>query len=111
MNKIKRLLNELCPKGVEFKALQDVCDLRAGERITTAMMSDKFEFPVMGGGEKPTGYYSNYNFQNVVTIARAGSAGFVSLQKNKFWATDVCFIASAKSEVDIKYVFYFFKKP
>ncbi|EOG0504840.1 restriction endonuclease subunit S [Campylobacter jejuni] len=111
MNKIEKLLNELCPNGVEFRELQDVCNLRAGERITTSMMSDEFEFPVMGGGVEPTGYYSSYNFQNVVTIARAGSAGFVSFQKNKFWATDVCFVASAKTDlyVNIKYVFYFLK--
>lgn len=114
MNKIEKLLNELCPNGVEFEALKEVCELRAGDRITTSMMNNAFKYPVMGGGVEPTGYYSDFNFKNSVTIARAGSAGFVTFQKDEFWATDVCFVASEKNglnnySANIKFIFYYLK--
>lgn len=94
MNRIEKLLQKFCPDGVEFKALQDICALRAGDRIIKSMMKDNEKYPVMGGGVMPTGYYKNYNFSQGITIARAGSAGFVSWQENPFWATDVCFVAT-----------------
>ena len=94
MNKIQALINKLCPDGVEFKALKDICVLRAGDRIIKSMMKDDEKYPVMGGGVVPTGYYKDYNFSQGITIARAGSAGSVAWQENPFWATDVCFVAT-----------------
>ncbi|PAF52536.1 restriction endonuclease subunit S [Helicobacter sp. 13S00477-4] len=94
---------------VEFKELYKACDLKAGDRITKAMMRNNLKYPVIGGGVEPTGFYSDFNFENAITISRAGAnAGFVGFQKNKFWATDVCFVAIGK-DVVTKFVFYFLK--
>ena len=110
INKIDNLVNELCPDGVEFKEFGEICNLQAGDRIIKSMMEDNFEYPVMGGGTSPTGQYNKYNFENAITISRAGSAGFVNWLPNKFWATDVCFVATQKDEKAlIKYVYYFVK--
>ncbi len=73
-------------------------------------MEDKYKYPVIGGGVLPTGYYSNFNREKCITIARAGSAGHVNWQSNKFWATDVCFTAVEKDEsLKIKFVYYYLK--
>ncbi|EKS7445123.1 restriction endonuclease subunit S [Campylobacter upsaliensis] len=90
---LESLLKQHCPNGVEFKELQEICKLQAGDRIIKSMMNDKAKYPVMGGGTEPTGYYHDYNFNQAITIARAGSAGYVAWQEGKFWATDVCFVA------------------
>ncbi len=110
MNKINKLINELCPKGVEFREFSEICNLQAGDRIIKSMMDTNFEYPVMGGGTSPTGYYTKHNYENAITISRAGSAGFVNWLPQKFWATDVCFVATQKDEKAlIKYVYYFVK--
>ncbi|WP_121020831.1 restriction endonuclease subunit S [Helicobacter vulpis] len=105
---LEKLLQEHCPQGVEFLPLKEVCALRTGERITTKEMRANAPYPVWGGGVQPTGRYHAYNFEEAITIARAGSAGHVGFQVGKFWATDVCFVASKKEDMPalIKFVFY-----
>lgn len=108
MSKIDDLIKEKCPDGVEYKPLCDVTKLTAGDRIIKSMMSDDAEYPVMGGGDKPTGRYTDHNFEHSATISRAGSAGSVNWLEEKFWATDVCFVASQKEDgPDIKFVYYY----
>ena len=108
MSKINDLIKEMCPNGVKFDKLENIILLQAGDRIT--MMSDDYDFDVIGGGTLPTGKYNNYNREHCVTISRAGSAGFVNWKENKFWATDVCFTASKNNDyMDIKFVYYYLK--
>ena len=110
MSKVNDLIQKLCPNGVKFDKLENIILLQAGDRITTAMMSDDYDFDVIGGGTLPTGKYNNYNREHCVTISRAGSAGFVNWKENKFWATDVCFTASKNNDyMDIKFVYYYLK--
>ncbi|MBX7546427.1 restriction endonuclease subunit S, partial [Helicobacter turcicus] len=90
----KELLRFLKYEKVEYKPLCEICHLRAGDRIIKSMMNANEKYPVIGGGVVPTGYFKDYNFLKGITIARAGSAGFVSWQENPFWATDVCFVAT-----------------
>lgn len=110
MSKINDLIKELCPNGVRLDRLENVALLQAGDRITTAMMSDDFEYDVIGGGTLPTGKYNNYNREHCITISRAGSAGYVNWMENKFWATDVCFTAIKNNDyMDIKFIYYYLK--
>lgn len=110
MSKINDLIKELCPNGVKFDKLENVTLLRAGDRITTAMMSNSFEYDVVGGGILPTGKYNNYNREHCITISRAGSAGFVNWKEGKFWATDVCFTAVKNNDyMNIKFIYHYLK--
>ena len=63
MSRIDDLIKEKCPEGVTFKPLREVTNLTAGDRIIKSMMSDDADYPVMGGGDKPTGRYNDYNFE------------------------------------------------
>ncbi|HJJ99088.1 MAG TPA: restriction endonuclease subunit S, partial [Methanocorpusculum sp.] len=113
MSKLDDLIAELCPEGVEYKPLHAITALGAGDRITKAMMRDVFEYPVMGAGIVPTGYYTEWNRENCITISRAGAgAGSVGWHPEKFWATDVCFVAVEKNESsapNIKFIYYAMK--
>lgn len=113
---LRNIMKDFELNNIQKKPLKEISDIQAGKRITKAMMDESFKYPVMGGGFKPTGYYSDYNFENAITISRAGSAGSVNWVEDKFWATDVCFLVSEtekKYEIDLKFLYYYilFKEP
>lgn len=108
MSRLDELIKELCPEGVEFKALCEATTMSAGDRVTKANMLREGLYPVMGAGVVPTGRYNEWNRENCITISRAGAgAGSVGWHSEKFWATDVCFTAEEKTETAlIKYIYY-----
>ncbi len=110
MNKVIDNIFSLLEKNIEYKRLDEVAEVKAGDRVTTAMMDDNYEYDVIGGGVVPTGRYDNYNREQCVTVSRAGSAGFVNWQDNKFWATDVCFtVTSTNENISNKFLYYYLK--
>lgn len=96
MSKIEDLIEKLCPDGVEYKRLSDVCEFHRGTSITSKNSNDG-NVPVISGGQKPAFYHNISNRPaNTITIAGSGAyAGFVS-----FWNEPI-FCADAFS-VDIK---------
>ena len=110
MNKIERMLQELCPEGVEYKNLGEVCEIKRGNRVTKKQISDIGTYPVISGGITPMGYIDQYNREaNTITIAQYGTAGYVDWQKSKFWANDVCYSLFLKDGIGKKYLFYALK--
>lgn len=106
MNKIEEMLQELCPNGVEWKTLGEVCVIQRGERITKKQLLPK-GYPVVSGGTGYMGYTDNYNRESeTITIAQYGTAGYVKMQKEKFWANDVCFSVYPKEILLNKYLYY-----
>ena len=110
MNKVEELIQQLCPEGVEYKELGNVCVFERGRTIT---QKDAVEgdVPVIAGGQNPS-YYHNKPNRTGATIAVSSSgayAGFVS-----FWTIPV-FLSdsfSVNPQMDIllpKYVYYFLK--
>ena len=91
--------------------LSEITNMSAGDRVTKAKMSNEQPYPVMGAGIVPTGYYNDWNRENCITISRAGAgAGTIGWHPEKFWATDVCFLAEEKEGgPNIKYIFYAMK--
>ncbi|PAF55264.1 restriction endonuclease subunit S [Mycoplasmopsis agassizii] len=97
-------------KKVEWYKLEEIVTIKPGSRITKAMMNDSFQYPVMGGGVKATGYYNDWNFENVVTVIKYGAAGHVNWIGEKFWAMDVCFVLLPKNNSLLdKFLYYYLK--
>ncbi|HFR3672408.1 TPA: restriction endonuclease subunit S, partial [Streptococcus suis] len=91
MNHIEKMLQDYCPNGVEWKELGEVCEIQRGVRITKNQLLPS-GYPVVSGGTGYMGYTDNYNREaDTITIAQYGTAGYVNIQKEKFWANDVCF--------------------
>lgn len=110
MNRIERMLQKLCPEGVEYKKLGEVCEIKRGNRVTKKQISDIGTYPVISGGITPMGYIDQYNREaNTITIAQYGTAGYVDWQKSKFWANDVCYSLFLKDGIGKKYLFYALK--
>ena len=103
----KKLLT-LDEEKIVIKKLSEVLTIKRGKRITKRDLIENGKYPVVSGGVKFMGYIDKYNRnENTITIAQYGTAGYVNIQKEKFWANDVCFSLFPKEEILNKYLYYF----
>ena len=108
MSEISDMIQRLCPDGVVYRKLGEVCEIKRGERVTKAQVSKEGQYPVISGGVTPMGYIDKFNRKKeTITVAQYGSAGYVSLQQSDFWANDVCYSLFPDTNIiDNKYLFY-----
>ncbi|MDY3922981.1 MAG: restriction endonuclease subunit S [Ezakiella sp.] len=105
MSKIDELLKN---EKVEWKKLGEVCEIVRGIRVTKKDLVENGKYPVVSGGIGYMGYIDKQNRdENTITIAQYGTAGYVSWQKEKFWANDVCFSVYPDEKVLKKYLYHF----
>ncbi|QJW28755.1 restriction endonuclease subunit S [Helicobacter pylori] len=91
--------------------LGDIAEIKRGVRITKNELDVFGKYPVVSGGVGFLGYTNNFNrYENTITIAQYGTAGYVNFQKNKFWANDVCFcVYPSKNVIKNIFLYYFLK--
>ena len=96
--------------NAEIKTLGEVCKFGRGEFITKKDLSGG-NYLVIGGGEKPMGKINRVNTEpNTVLISRMGSAGFVSMHKEKVFSTDkIIKLFPKDNAIDNKYLYYYCK--
>ncbi len=101
----------ITPSNWQRVRLGDICEIKRGVRITKNELDMFGKYPVVSGGVGFLGYTNNFNrYENTITIAQYGTAGYVNFQKNKFWANDVCFCIYPNKDI-IKNIFlYYFLK-
>ncbi|WQY82533.1 restriction endonuclease subunit S [Helicobacter pylori] len=99
------------PKAWQRVRIGDIAEIKRGVRITKNELDVFGKYPVVSGGVGFLGYTNNFNrYENTITIAQYGTAGYVNFQKNKFWANDICFCVYPNKDV-IKNIFlYYFLK-
>jgi type I restriction enzyme S subunit len=106
---LKKLINELCPDGIEYKFFSEVAGFRRGATVTRKSLSDG-EIPVLAGGKTPA-YYCDKSNRHGETIVVAGSgayAGFVSYWDTPVFVSDA-FTVEPNKELLPKYLYYFLK--
>ena len=108
MSKLDDLINELCPNGVEYKTLGEICDILRGRRLTTRDLIEDGEYPVFHGGIEPIGYYNQKNRDGYSTmvINVGASAGTIGFCDKDFWSSDGCFCFSHTETLNQKFLFY-----
>ena len=115
MSKINELINKLCPDGVKFLFLGEICEIKTGKGITKKDSVEGGSFPIISGGKEPMGMYHLTNRQaNTVTISRVGAnAGFVNFIDVDFYLNDKCFsaipIEKYKNKLDSKFLYEYLK--
>ena len=112
MSKLNKLIQELCPNGVEYRKLGEVISIYTGTQFNKRDMSDVGTFPVINGGINPSGYIETYNEEAcTISISQGGaSAGYVAWQSSKFWAGAHCYVVKPKNEdLSNKYLYFFLK--
>lgn len=104
MNKIEKLIKEMCPSGVEYKELGKVCDLYYGKGNN--IPKDGGQYPVYGCNGV-VGYTSNFNNENTAIVGHIGSAGLVSWGSGKHYVTYNGTICKPldKNKVNSKYIY------
>src|SRR5690606_21926881 len=98
-------------KGIEYKKLEEICYFKGGKQLARDNYI-KGNYPVIGGGQSPSGYHNNYNMnENTILCSSSGAyAGFISRYDTKVWASD-CFSINIKNinELNKKYLYYYLK--
>ena len=85
MSKLEELINKLCPNGVEFKKLSEVCNSLKKGTLKTSDLNANGKYPVINSGRELYGFYDEYNNKNAMTIAARGEyAGYISYFENEF---------------------------
>ena len=108
MSKLQKLIQELCPNGVEYRKLGD--DLvTIMQRGTSLTKKDAIEgiYPVISGGKEPAFYCNQYNREGeTITVAGSGAgAGYVQYWNEPIFVCDAFSVKAAKG-VSTKYLYY-----
>lgn len=108
MSKIDDLIQELCPDGVEYKALGECCFLKRG-KVITRKESQEGEYPVVSGGREPSYYVDKFNRKGeIITVAGSGAyAGHLMYWEQPIWVGDSFSIEPKSKEIlNFKFLFY-----
>lgn len=96
MSKLEELINELCPNGVEYKAVEDVATITRGRVISKDYINNnQGNFPVYSSQTENNGelgYISTYDFDGeyLTWTTDGANAGSVFYRTGKFSITNVC---------------------
>lgn len=105
----KAIFNWLVKKeNCESKKLGDILEKKSGKSLPKDKMIVG-EYPVIGGGEKLSGYHNEYNYdKKFIFIARVGSAGHISKYNGKCYVTDLVGAFIVKN-ILYDYAYYYLK--
>ena len=109
MTHIEQMIQDMCPNGVEWKTLGEVCGVQRGKRLTKSELSDTEKYPVYHGGIEPLGFYKEYNreAETVMVINVGASAGTIGYSKEPFWSSDGCFCIGHSDTVIARFLYYY----
>lgn len=108
MSKLEELIEQYCPDGVEWKHLEEFCEIKTGKGITKKDSNENGTYPIISGGVTPMGYYHIFNREGrTVTISRVGAnAGLVSFIDKRFYLNDKCFSIIPSNGTNTKFLYY-----
>lgn len=110
MNRVEELIQQLCPNGVEWKKLGEVCLVTIGEFVHKNKQSDTGKYPVYNGGISYTGFYDEFNNtgNKIIISARGANAGYVNRAFCNYWAGNSCYSLSVITGVPLDWTFLFY---
>lgn len=110
MKSLDALMQELCPDGVEFVKLGEVCKIERGVRVVKKELHEIGKVPVFQNSLTPLGYRDVSNcLGNTSFVISAGAAGEVGFSGVPFWAADDCLVVNCPPVLDNRYSYYFLK--
>lgn len=112
MNKLEELIEKLCPNGVKYRKLSELCNYLKKGTLKTADLKEDGKYPVINSGRELYGFYDKYNNKDAITFAARGEyAGYISYFHDEFWAGGLCYPYSSKNEEVItnKFLYYYLK--
>lgn len=114
MSKIEKMINELCPNGVEWKALgdKDIAKLSRGKVMSKKFLAENHgDFPVyssqtLNNGEIGKISSFDYDGEYITWTTDGANAGTVFYRSGKFNITNVCGLIDIVSDkLNIKFIY------
>ncbi len=96
----------------EEKRLGEIAKVNKGEQKNRSKLREEFEYPVINGGQEPSGFLDSYNTsKNTITISEGGnSCGFVNFITENFWSGGHCYTLEDLSEnINQDYLYNYLK--
>ena len=113
MSKLQDLIQQLCPDGVEYKKLGDVCELSRGKVYSkTYIVENAGEYPVYSSQTANNGELGristfDYDGEYLTWTTDGAYAGTIFHRKGKFSITNVCGLISIKiTDLSIRFLYY-----
>lgn len=107
MSKLQELIKELCPDGVEFRKLGEVCEIKRGVRVVKNDLINDGKYPVFQNSLIPLGYYDKNNYPaNITFVISAGAAGEIGYTEEPIWAADDCLTIISPNNIINKFIYY-----
>ena len=92
-----------------MKKLGEVVELRYGKGIEKSRRVEEGEVPIYGANGILGWTNDELAEGEAIIVGRKGSAGELTRVSGKFWPSDVTYYVFGTDEVDIDYLFYFWK--
>lgn len=110
MSRLAELIEELCPDGVDYRALGDVAELKRGQAVTRKEIVEG-QVPVIAGGREPAYYIDRSNRQGeTIVIAGSGAyAGFVSFWNEPIFVSDAFSIVVDPGTLQPRFVYHWLR--
>jgi len=107
MSRLAELIEELCPDGVEYRAIGDAAELKRGQAVTRKEIVEG-KVPVIAGGREPAYYIDRSNRQGeTIVIAGSGAyAGFVSFWNEPIFVSDAFSIVVDRGTLQPRFVYH-----
>lgn len=114
MNKIETLIKELCPNGVEWKELGNICTVKTGKGINkNFIQANPGEFPVVNSGKDPLGFVNIFNTVDdpIGITSRGAGVGYVSWNEGNYFRGNLNYSATIKdkSKLSARFLYFYLK--
>lgn len=114
MSKLERLIEELCPEGVEYRAISEIANITRGRVMSKEYIKSNYGiYPVYSSQTENNGELgtiSTYDFDGeyITWTTDGANAGSIFYRNEKFSITNVCGLIETKSkQVLVKFVYYY----
>ncbi len=109
MSKLKDLIEEFCPNGVEYKTIKETVGVNRGKRLTKSQLSDLGKYEVYHGSKDSIlGRYSQCNAPaDTIIVVNTGGIGGVKYLEKPFWCSDGSFWLGKDDRIISKFLYYY----
>ena len=113
MSKLYELIKELCPNGVEYKTIEEVCEISRGIVISKDFIRDNAgEYPVYSSqteNEGCLGFINTFKYDGeyLTWTTDGANAGTVFYRNGRFSITNVCGLLKViEKNLSSKFLYY-----
>lgn len=113
MNQLNKLIKKLCPNGVKYKTIQELCEITRGKVISKDFIRYNIgEYPVYSSQTENNGELGkintyDFNGEYLTWTTDGANAGSVFYRNGKFSITNVCgLLKTLNNKITTKFLFY-----